>query len=237
MTFAPGPSATERRLAMPSTPPLQVSRLGALAGPAFAVLFVAGVVASSPPADNAPNAKWIANYTGHGHQIQHAASGILLVLAGLCLMTLLTTLWGRIAGRRSERTSPLALVAAGAAAACISAGGVLMATISASELSGSYPLPSVDVLRLTNDVGFGLVAVGGMWAAALAVALLSTQGKAAGVFGRGMAAFGWVVAALLVLSLLFVPIVALLVWAVVMGVSCLRARDAAEPTVADRLRV
>ena len=222
---------------MPNAAPSKTPRLGALAGPAFAVLFVLSVVVSSPPADNVSDATWIANYAGHGHQIQHVATGLLLVLAGLCLMTFLTTLWRRIADRRPEPTSPLALVAAGAAAACISAGGVLIATVSASELAGSYPLPGVDVLRLTNDVGFGLVAVGGMWAAALAVAVLSAQGRAAGVLGTRMAAFGWVVAILLLFSLLFVPIIALLIWAVVVGVSCFRGRDSAEPAVADRVRV
>lgn len=222
---------------MPNASPLKASRLGALAGPAFAILFVLSVVVSSPPADNASDAKWIANYTGHGHQIQHVATGLLLVLAGLCLMTFLTTLWKRIADRHPEPTNPLAIVAAGAAAACISVGGVLMATVSASELSGAYPLPGADVLRLTNDVGFGLVAVGGMWAAALAVAVLSTQGKTAGVFGPRMATFGWVVAVLLIFGLLFVPIIALVIWAVVVGVSCLRGRGAAETTVADRIRV
>lgn len=222
---------------MPNTAPFRTFRLGALAGPAFAILFVASVVVSSPPANNASDATWIANYTGHGHEIQHVATGLLLVLAGLCLMTFLTTLWRCIADRRSEPTSPLALVAAGAAAACISAGGVLMATVSATELSGSYQLPGADVLRLTNDVGFGLVAVGGMWAAALAVAVLSTQGKAAGVFGTRMASFGWVVAILLLFSLLFVPIIALLIWVVVVGISCFRRRDAAEPAVVERVKV
>ncbi|HVC69253.1 MAG TPA: hypothetical protein VNC61_03210 [Acidimicrobiales bacterium] len=222
---------------MPNAASSKASRLGALAGPAFAVLFVLSVVVSSPPANNASDATWTANYSGHGHQIQHVATGLLLVLAGLCLMTFLTTLWRRIADRRTEPTSPLALVAAGAASACISAGGVLMATVSASELTGSYSLPGADVLRLTNDVGFGLVAVGGMWATALAVAVLSAQGKTADVIGPRMATFGWVVAVLLVFSLLFLPIIALLIWALVVGVSVFRERNTAEPPVADRIEV
>ena len=209
---------------MSTTTSAKVSPVGALAGPAFAVLFLASVAVSSPPANSASDAKWVANYTGHGHQIQHMATGLLLVLAGLCLMTFLTSLWRRIAERRSEPTNPLALVAAGVGAACISAGGVVMATVSASELIGSYALPGADVLRLTNDVGFGLVSVGGMWATALAVAVLSAQGKAAGVLNSRVATFGWVVAILLIFSLLFVPIVALLIWAVTVGVHSVRTR-------------
>lgn len=207
-----------------SAPPR--TRLGALAGPAFAVFFLGSVVVSAPPADNASDASWIANYSGHGHQIQHTATGILLVLAALSLMTFLTTFWRRIASARPG-TSPLPLVAAGTAAAGIAAGGVLMASVSASELFGSYPLPGADVLRLANDVGFGLVALGGMWAAGLAVAVLCFQGRQAGVLGPRLAVSGQIAAGLLVLSLLFLPVIPLLAWAAAVGVSWLRSGDAA----------
>lgn len=214
---------------MPSSTSLKASRVGALAGPAFAVFFVTSVAISSPPADTASDTKWIANYSGHGHQIQHAATGIMLVLAALCLMTFLTTLWRRIADSRPGPTSPLPIVAAGAAAAGIAAGGVLMAAVSASELGGAYPLPGADVLRLASDAGFGLVALGGMWSAALAVVVLSVQGRQAGIFGPRLAIFGEIVAVLLLFSLLFVPIIALLVWSVVVAVSWLRKQDAVGP--------
>src|SRR5579859_7859694 len=105
----------------PVTP--KPSRRAALAGPAFAVFFVVSVVASRPPSHNAADAKWIASHSGHGHQIQHVVTGVALVLAALSLMTFLTSLWRRIADRRSEPTSPLPLVAAAAAGACIAAGG------------------------------------------------------------------------------------------------------------------
>jgi len=75
------------------------------------------------------------------------------------------------------------------------------------------------------------VALGGMWAAALAVAVLSVQGRAAGLFSSRLSIFGGIVAVLLLLSLLFVPIIALLIWAVVVSVSWLRRRDELEPTV------
>jgi len=143
-------------------------------------------------------------------------------------MTFLTSVWRKIAVTRPD-TSPLPLVAAGAASACIAAGGVLMASVSASELSGSYPLPGADVLRLTNDVGFGLVALGGMWAAGLAVAVLCFQARATGVLGSRLALFGQVAAGLLVLSLLFVPIIPLLVWAAIVGARSLRTANPTEP--------
>jgi hypothetical protein len=194
-------------------------------GIAFAVLFLASIAASSPPADNATDAKWIANYTGNANNAGHLATGVLLVFAGLSLAAFLTALWRRIRAAAPDGSfSPLPMVAAAASAACIATGGVVMAVVAGGELMGKYPLPRADLLRVSNDLGFALVSVGGMAAAALAIACLSVQGRAAGVFGRRTAAFGIVVAVVLLAAIAFIPIVAALIWAVVVAVQWLRAR-------------
>ncbi len=176
--------------------PRRAARWEPLTGIAFVVFFIGSVAASSPPKDNAPDSScWLAAYTGRGHQAQHLATGVLLVLAALSLMSLLNALWRRIAeAQRPAAISPPPLVAAGVSAACIAAGGVVMAYVSGGELIGTYPLPAVDILRLSNDLGFALVSVAGMLAAALSVACLSIQGRAAGVLGRKMTVFGLLVA-------------------------------------------
>jgi hypothetical protein len=71
------------------------------------------------------------------------------VAAGLCLAAFFTALWQRIRDAR-PLISPLPLVMAGASAAAISAGGVVMAYISGGEFLGRYPLPGVDTLRLRH---------------------------------------------------------------------------------------
>jgi hypothetical protein len=194
-------------------------------GVAFPVLFVASVIASSAPADDASNAKWLANYTGSAEQARHLATGVLLVLAGLCLATFLTALWRRFHDT-TPSISPLPLVAAAAAAASIAAGGVVMAYVSGGELIGKYPIPSADILRLSNDLGFALVAVGGMLAAALGIACLSVQGRAAGVLGRKTSLFGIVVSVALLAGVAFVPIVTLLVWAPTVAIQWIRGHRA-----------
>ena len=171
-----------------------------------------------------PISSWLAAYTGRGHQAQHLATGVLLVLAALSLMSLLNALWRRIAeAQRPAAISPLPLVAAGVSAACIAAGGVVMAYVSGGELIGTYPLPAVDILRLSNDLGFALVSVAGMLAAALSVACLSIQGRAAGILGRKMTVFGLLVAVLLLAALAFVPILPFLLWVVVVSITLMRA--------------
>ncbi|HEX3542020.1 MAG TPA: hypothetical protein VHT75_16430 [Acidimicrobiales bacterium] len=189
------------------------------AGVTFVVFFIASVVASSVPANKAADAKWTAAYTGHSHQIEHLATGVFLVLAALSLLTLLATLWERIAQASAPaRTSPVPLVAAGVSAACIAAGGVVMASISGTELAGKFPLPSADLLRFANTLGFALVAVGGMLAASFSVACLSRQGRAAGVLSRRVATFGLVVAVVILASVAFLPIAALWIWAIVITI-------------------
>jgi hypothetical protein len=200
----------------PATKSRTISRWESLSGLAFVAFFVAGVAASSPPADNAQDSRWVASYTGHAHQLGHVATGLLLVLAGLSLLAFLTGLWRRIAAADSTKSpSPLPLAAAAVSAGCIAAGGIAMAVISAGELMGSYPLPGADVLRLTNDLGFGLAGVAGMIAAGLTVACLSVQGHRLGLIGPKTRLFGIAVGIVLLASLTFIPIIALLIWVVV----------------------
>lgn len=192
------------------------------AGIAYVVFFAASTMVSSPPADNASDAKWIAAYASHSKQVGHLLTAFLLLLAGLALMTFLVALWRRIADASSSEPSRLPLAAAAAAAALIGAGGIVMGYISGGELLRSYPLPSVEMLRMSNDLGFALAGVGGSWAAGVAVATLSIQGKAAGIFGPRMRAAGIATAVALLVSILFVPIIALLAWVLVAAIMWIR---------------
>ena len=201
---------------MPTPPARPLARSATLTGIGFIVFFIASVVSSNPPSSSAPDAKWIPNYTGNSNQLSHLTTGILLILAALSLMTFLTGMWQRINNTRpAGTTSPLPLVAAGVATTCIAAGGTLMAYISGSELSSKYPLPSADLLRLSNGLGFGLTGIPGMAATALCLTVLAYQARTTAVFGRKMAIFTWIVAAVLLLSFLFAPILALMAWIVV----------------------
>jgi hypothetical protein len=211
---------------MPTPSATRLTRADTLAGIGFIVFFLGGAVASSPPADNAPNSQWVANYTGNGNLYSHVLSGVFLILAALCLMAFLTGLWQRVSSARpAGTTSPLPLVAAGVTATLMAFGGTLMAYIAGSELSGSYPLPSVDLLRLSNDLGFLVTGIPGMAATALCITVLAVQARRAGLFGQRMAVFTWIVAAILLLSYLFLPIIALMVWIVVAIVTARRQQQ------------
>ena len=95
-----------------------IRRLEPYAGVAYVVFFIASLMVSNPPADSASDAIWTARYTGHSEQAGHLATGVLLLLAGLALMTFLVALWRRIADAEpTSSPSRLPLAAAGTAAA------------------------------------------------------------------------------------------------------------------------
>jgi hypothetical protein len=221
------PNATSK--VMVASASQQWRRWQPLSGIAFVVFFVASVVVSNVPADSESDQAWIAAYTGTANQLGHLATGIFLVLAAISLMSFLTVLWTRIAAeRRPEPLHPLPLVAAGASAACIAAGGVLMATISGSLLTGGGPVPGADLIRFGSEAGFGMVALGGMLSAALSIVCLSAQARSVGLFGTKIFAFSLIVAALLLVALAFLPILALFIWVIVVAIVLIRRKPVTE---------
>jgi hypothetical protein len=199
-------------------------RAAPFGGIAFVVFFVASIVSSNVPSNSASDTAWVAAYATHSDQAGHLATGILLVLAALSLLGFLTHLWGRIAAaRQPQPLTPLPLVAAGVSAACIAVGGVLMAAASGAALLYTQPLPGGDLLRFGNDAGFAMVALAGMLAAALSIATLAGHASAAGVLGNRWRNFSLIAAAVLIASLAFIPIIALLIWLIVTTVALIRS--------------
>ncbi len=192
-------------------------------GIAFVVFFVASVGASSVPGSNAPGREWVAAYATHAQQVHHVATGVCLIIAGACLWSFLTGLWTKIAGTyRAEPLSRVPLVAARISGASIMIGGASMGGISAAILDGAVHEPGAGALKLGNNLGFGIVALPGMLAAAISIVYLSRQARSVGLFGKTLMIFGFVVAVALLGAIAFVPILALLIWLIVATVVLIR---------------
>jgi hypothetical protein len=192
---------------------------------AFVVLFIGGFFALNTPDANASDKKWVDFFASSGNRISLVVSAFLFVLAGLCLLWFLTMVWSRVAAaRRPEATSPLPLLAAGAAAISIGIGGVFNAVIAGAMIfgPGKLPEPRADILRVFGQISFPLIAVSGMIAFALALGCLSLQARRAGVFGRGLTIFSLVVAVVALFSFIFFPMLLVLVWFLVASIILLR---------------
>jgi hypothetical protein len=194
-----------------------------LTGIGFVVLFAAGMLTNNGLKDNATNLKWLQYYASSGNQVRLLVSGFLLVLASMCLVVFITSLWSRIAAaRRPHATSPLPLVAAGVGAAGIALGGVFSATVPGAMIFGQLRLPSADILRLSSDLSFPAIAVAGMFGVALALAGTAVLAKGAGLFGKRFAIIGVAVGVITLFSFAFVPMVVTLIWFLVVSIMLLR---------------
>jgi hypothetical protein len=105
----------------------------------------------------------------------------------------------------------------------MSAGGVLMGAAVSVTHTG---IPAdASLLRFCNDAGFVMVGGGAMLAMSLTVAVLCFQAARTGIFGRALTVSGYVVAVVLLAGLLFLPIVALLIWTVVVAIVLVRRTE------------
>jgi hypothetical protein len=205
-----------------------------LTGIAFAVLFVAGWMIVNTPNDDTSNREWTNYFADRGHRAAVLVSAYMILVAGLCLLAFLTTLWTRIvSAQRTSAISPLGLVAAGVAVACIAVGGVAQAAVSGAMIFGNMPEPGADTLRLVFNITFPFVAVAGMMAASVSVATLSIQAYGAGILGRTLLVLSLIVAVGLIGSVFFFPMALLPIWALVMTVVLVRRGTAAPDAIAE----
>lgn len=203
-----------------------------LTGIGFVVLFVAGLLTSNSLNDTDSNRQWLNYYASSGNQVRILVSGFLIVLASMCLVLFVTSLWSRIAvARRPQTISPLPLVAAGVGAAGIALGGVFSATVPGAMIFGQLRLPSADILRFSTDLSFPAIAVAGMFGVALAVGSLAVQAHRAGLYGRRFAIVGVAVAIITAFSFAFFPIAATMIWFLVVSIMLLR-RYRRDPAIA-----
>lgn len=199
------------------------TRWESLTGLGFVVLFVAGLLSTTSLQDNDPNSRWLQDYASRGNQVRILVAGFLVVLASLCLIAFVASMWSRIAqARRPEATSPLPLVAGGIGAAGIALGGVFAASVPGAMIFGHLRLPGADILRLTMDLFFPAVTIAGMFGVALAIAGLAVQAHRAGLFSRRFAVVGVVVGVLTLSSFMFLPMAVPVIWFLIVSIILLR---------------
>lgn len=204
-------------------------RLGAVAGLAFAFLFLMGTAMLDIPA-GVNDQKLVAWWSDSGHQLTVVVSMYLFVLAGLCFLVFLAKLRSRLLAAEGGTGEMTSLVVAGGVVfvamlfvAAAARGGIGFAIKSpgADEL-----LPGADTLRYFPTIGYAALGAGGLLAAAVAMATTSWLIVRTAVFGRWLAWVGIAAAILIVVAnaalvgMLAIP--AMLVWALATSVAMWR---------------
>jgi hypothetical protein len=205
------------------------SRIGALAGLAFALCFFAGIAILEIPND-ATDRELVAWWADGGHQTTAIASMYLFVLAGLCFLVFLVKLRSRLLAAEGGRGELTALAVAGGVAfvamlfvAAASRGLIAFAVKSPAN---SESLPGADTLRYVPQFGYAVTGTGGLLAAALTMATTSSLIVRTAVFRRwlawtgALAALSVIVASALLSGVFAIP--ALLVWTVAVSAALRR---------------
>ena len=203
-----------------------LTRFAPLLAVAFVVLFFIAFLLTNTPDENASDATWTSYYADSGHQAQLVIAGFLFVGAAICLLGFFSWLWGRVGEARRTAAgalSPLPLAAAVMASTCIGIAGVSVATVAGNLAFGNAPEPSPDVLRFADSVGWPILTVVGMIALGLTIATMSLAAHRAGMFSQRMRTFSLVAACFTAISFLFFPLVVMIAWFLVAGISLYRS--------------
>ena len=190
----------------------------------FAVLLVAGFVLSMgtyPEDSKAPDADWIKVITNSGDRAKIIIGAYVLCAAGLLFLWFASALRTAF---ESELTTPRVLASVAATSGIVFVtlllvGGLTLAAVPGSISFGDAPVPAADFVRQLTQLGTGILLAPGSLVAAVFVASTSRLGAMTGLFSRLVTVVGYIAAALLVFGALFLPFLALPIWAIVAGVS------------------
>jgi hypothetical protein len=204
-------------------------RLGALAGVAFAVLFLLGTAILNIP-NGVSDQKLVAWWSESGNQLTAVISMYGFLLAGLCFLAFLVQLRSVLLAAEGGTGVLTALVVASGAVfvAMLFVGAASRGAIGFALTSpgANESLPGPDTLRYLPQTGYAALGAGGLLAAAVAMATTSAVIVRTAVFGRWLAWVGAVAALLVVAAnavlLGMIAIPAVLVWALATSVALWR---------------
>ena len=202
------------------------SRWAGWAGVAFAIALIAGfVLVAQVPATDAPDDRWI-DWVENDN-VTTVIGTMLLTAAGLLLMAFVVSLAALVRGAGIEDDPPITVLRGAGVTAGVTL--VLAALVGGAMAAGvtfapDFAAPSGELIRSLDQMSLGMMLVGTGWSMALVVALASWTGRRSGALPGWLSGGGLIVAALLLLSPMFLPFLLVPLWALVTGIVILRAR-------------
>ena len=200
-------------------------RLGAVCGILFAALFTVGVMLPDHPnGEDATQAAVTAFYADSDNRVTVIVAMYVLMLAGIAFLGFISSLYRGL--REAEGASgSLAIVALAAGVVFVvmlNATGVAWATVAAGIEFGGNSLADIENPIWFGSLGDISLMIHGMFAAIVVIVATSALALRTAALPRWLAWTGFACAFLLIFSFVFMPMIALPVWAVATSVAMLK---------------
>jgi hypothetical protein len=201
-------------------------RWAPIGGIAFVVLFFVGVnlcTSNLPQADDSVTK--IANfYNDKGNRAQVIIGAYLLWLAGLFFIWFLAGLRTRLLAVEGAPGRLTSIVFGGGLVfvAMLMVAAACFASIAGDITFGNEKFVSVDGARFIPELGYPILLIGGAFAAIAMIDMASVLIVRTGMFPKWIGWFGFFAAIALLFAVIFIPMLALLLWVLFVSVAMLR---------------
>ena len=195
----------------------RVGRVGAWMGIAFSVLFVVGEFIQPSPKDMKDVNEWAQLWNSSSNRTKQIL-GAYLVVVGL-----LAFIWFASKLRSALGDGAGMMLTFGSVFAAMGMVGTLIATtIAGNKAFASAPVPSGSFSQQLNGVGAGILVVPGALAAGVFVAIASYLARRNSVLPGWLTIFGYAVAVLQVVAVVFIPLLLVPIWVLITSIVLLR---------------
>lgn len=206
----------------------QFERWAPLGGIIFVVLMIVGVfLLGDHPDPDAPDQE-IADYLGDsGNHTRNFIGAYAWVLAGVGLLWFLTHLRGvlRSAEGGTGTLSNLGFAAGLVFTALLMASGAAISAVAGAVEFRDAPDIDPDFVRILPQLGYGMFLFGGGFTAIVLVLTTSVISLQTGVFPQWLSWLGVFAAIVLLFAIIFLPMIALLIWVLAVSIVMLMRSD------------
>lgn len=201
------------------------TRIAGIAAILFAILFVAGnLLTGDTPSGDDPDSDFVDFYEDSGNQTMLLVAAYAVSVASIALVTFAT-----IAFRSGTWLANLARAAAYLAAVAFAIGMVAVATVGAEALINDSPIDP-GVARFMPSLGYGSMLVFGALASSAMIAAISADWHRDRTMPAWLPWLGYLCAIVLLFGVIFIPMVALPIWAIVTGIVLLTRNQQPAPS-------
>lgn len=208
----------------------QLERWAPLGGIIFVILLVIGVILiGDHPDPDAPEQE-IVDYLGDGdNHTRNIIGAYLWAVAGIAFLWFLTHLRGvlRAAEGAPGTLSNLGFASGLAFTVLLMAGGATIAAVAGAIAFRDAPIMNVDLVRILPQMGYAMMLLGGGFAALVLVLTASIITLQTRALPAWLGWLGIIAAVVLLFSVIFLPMIALLIWVLAASIVLLMRREEA----------